>query len=103
VNTLWPGILRIRLTPYSPNEIGEMERRLKRGASPLSEFDIIVKRRDMVRVKRAEDERNVGLSTVLEVSTPMKKLFEAAEGAEAKQRRLAEFVLAVLDQVETEG
>jgi len=103
VNSLWPGILLIRLTPYAPDMLGEMETRLKRAGSPLSEFDIIVERRDMKRVKRAEGRRKIGPSTVLEVTTPMTKLFRAAEGAEAKQERLARFVLAVLDQVEFEG
>ena len=100
VNALQPGSTLIRLTPRDPDELGEMEAQLRKENSHLSHFDIIVQRRQMVRVKRLGGERIVGLSTVLEVSTAMKKLFEGAEGVEAKEKRLAEYVFAVLEQVE---
>ncbi|MGB7436935.1 MAG: hypothetical protein WBR26_07730 [Candidatus Acidiferrum sp.] len=100
VNSLLPGSLLIRLTPRDPNELGEIEAQLQKADSPLNRFSIIIQKRQMLRVKHPDGKRTVGLSTVLEVSTAMKKPFEGAETVAAKKGRLAEYVLQVLDQAE---
>ncbi len=91
LDPLWaPGSLRIRLTPLKGTHPSDMAAAIESVNLPSN---------DTIRTRDECVPRKGGKVPVLDVFIPMRSLFEGATESEAMARRIAEFVLPVIDAV----